>query len=102
MAWVSIQVGDVSFSTTHTTLRAAPYFENLLHDLQTDGGTDASVLRIDRDGTHFRHILNYLRGASVLPRDPSHLEELKVEADFYCLSELFHRIENKLRQIASS
>ena len=39
---------------------------------------------IDRDGTHFRHILNYLRtGQLIVPKDEILRVELLAEADFY-------------------
>eukprot|EP01113_Clastostelium_recurvatum_P022588 TRINITY_DN26_c0_g1_i2.p2 TRINITY_DN26_c0_g1~~TRINITY_DN26_c0_g1_i2.p2 ORF type:complete len:133 (-),score=39.87 TRINITY_DN26_c0_g1_i2:141-539(-) len=43
---------------------------------------------IDRDGTHFRHILNYLRTHElILPRkitkDPALMKEFKREAEYY-------------------
>ena len=39
---------------------------------------------IDRDGTHFRYILNYLRnGQLIVPEDEITREELLAEADFY-------------------
>ena len=39
---------------------------------------------IDRDGTHFRYILNYLRtGQLIVPKDEIIREELQAEAEFY-------------------
>ena len=39
---------------------------------------------IDRDGTHFRYILNYLRtGQLVVPEDKIVRRELLTEAEFY-------------------
>ena len=39
---------------------------------------------IDRDGTHFRHILNYLRtGQVIVPKDDIIRLELLAEAEFY-------------------
>ena len=39
---------------------------------------------IDRDGTHFRYILNYLRtGQLVVPEDKIIRKELLIEAEFY-------------------
>ena len=47
---------------------------------------------IDRDGTHFRHILNYLRDGfcdeETLPTDRGILTELLTEAEYYQLSGL--------------
>ena len=39
---------------------------------------------IDRDGTHFRFVLNYLRdGELILPKGATFLYELRKEAEFY-------------------
>ena len=39
---------------------------------------------IDRDGTHFRYILNYLRtGQLIVPQDKTVFKELLAEAEFY-------------------
>ena len=49
----------------------------------TKPGEDGSYF-IDRDGTHFRYILNYLRtGKLVLPDDKVVRKELLNEAEFY-------------------
>ena len=50
---------------------------------------------IDRDGTHFRYILNYLRtGRLLLPKDELIREELLEEAEFYQI----HGILEELRR----
>ena len=49
----------------------------------TKPGEDGSYF-IDRDGTHFRYILNYLRtGQLIAPKDEIIREELLAEAEFY-------------------
>ena len=49
----------------------------------TKPGEDGSYF-IDRDGTHFRYILNYLRtGQLIVPKDEIIREELLAEAEFY-------------------
>ena len=49
----------------------------------TKPGEDGSYF-IDRDGTHFRYILNYLRtGQLVVPEDKIVRKELLTEAEFY-------------------
>lgn len=53
----------------------------------------ASSLFIDRDPTHFRHILNYLRGCDSLSHQSSvDLHEILQEAEFYELAPLVDRI----------
>ena len=62
---------------------------------------------IDRDGSHFRHILNYLRNgapfdAEVLPDDRRTLLELLTEARFYMCQRLQEIICKKLEQVTGS
>ena len=93
---IILDVGGVRHSTSHSTLTKYP--ESMLgimfsgrHDLETMQCNDGSYF-IDRDGTHFRHILNYLRdGEEVVesfPRSPDVLSELIREAQFYQLDGL--------------
>ena len=62
---IILDVEGVQFSTSCSTLTKYP--ESMFgimfsgrHDLETTQCKDGSFF-IDRDGTHFRHILNYLR-----------------------------------------
>lgn len=49
---------------------------------------------IDRDGTHFRYILNYLRdGNTYLPTDEQQADELYEEVCFYGLEDLMAKLE---------
>ena len=49
----------------------------------TKASEDGSYF-VDRDGTHFRYILNYLRtGQLIVPKDEIIREELLAEAEFY-------------------
>ena len=43
---------------------------------------------VDRDPTHFRHVLNWMRGVRFLPDEEMVLDELMWEADFYCLNDM--------------
>jgi len=58
-----------------------------LHQDQDDG-----TVFIDRDSTHFRYVLNYLRDGGfrpgTLPADRCFLSELCTEADYYQLTGL--------------
>jgi len=58
--------------------------------------SDGTVF-IDRDGTHFRYILNYLRDGCLktdaLPRNRQVLRELRNEAVYYQLHGLLQQIE---------
>ena len=59
---ILLNVGGVAHVTTRETLQRAPYFARLSHEAHGE-------IFIDRDGTHFRYILNHLGGECALPRD---------------------------------
>jgi len=51
---------------------------------------------IDRDGTHFRYILNFLRtGELVIPDNPDIRRELQKEVDFYNITSLIEALTPK-------
>ena len=51
---------------------------------------------IDRDGTHFRFILNYLRnGKLTLPEGATFLKELADEAEFYQIQGILDKLKPK-------
>ena len=55
---------------------------------------------IDRDGTQFRYILNYLRtGQLILPKDKVLRKELLAEAEFYQIEGIINEI-NELKRRA--
>lgn len=87
MERIGLNVGGTVFETTRTTLigRSDTFFRKLVAD-RVDAPHD--VIFIDRDPTHFRHILNFLRGTASFPSSVFGLEELCNEADFYCMFEL--------------
>ena len=61
----------------------------------TKPGEDGSYF-IDRDGTHFRYILNYLRtGKLVLPDDTVVRKELLNEAEFYQIDGILNELKAK-------
>eukprot|EP00736_Rhodelphis_marinus_P009385 Rmarinus@m.23936 len=88
---IKLDVGGCRFSTSLATLTRFP--DSMLacmfsgrHPLQRE---DDGSFFIDRDGTQFRFILNYLRdlgkGYPLLPKDELARRELEREADFYNL-----------------
>ena len=92
---IKLNVGGHIFQTTIATLQKDPnsalgrMFTNLPN--QTMQREDAYF--IDRDGTHFRHILNYLRSNDLAEGVIEAVgEELKIEADFYQIPDLSVRI----------
>ena len=94
--YVKLDVGGQVFKTTASTLCAEQ--GSLLAALVSSPGFSAKLdsdgsYFIDRDGTHFRHVLNYLRGCfdeSTL--NESARRELVTEADFYGLQGLVNAL----------
>lgn len=82
---VYLNIGGYTFACTRTTLlnRGDNFFASLV-----EHHPDVAEFFIDRDPSHFRYILNYLRGTVVLPSDAQTLDELSYEADYYCLDQL--------------
>ncbi len=91
---VKLNVGGTLFTTSTATLTSCP--DTMLgamfsgrHALPKDEETGAHF--IDRDGTHFREILNFLRAPTVYkigPLDPKSKVELEREAEFYGLRDV--------------
>ena len=89
---IQLDVGGHKFTTSRQTLTSVPdsYFASMFSgrfELATD---DTGAYFIDRDGTHFRHILNWLRdcgSSSVATEEMGECErkELSVELAFYGL-----------------
>ena len=83
---VKLNVGGRHFVTSVQTLRKDP---NSMLAAMFSGKFDTKISEggsffIDRDGTHFRFILNYLRtGQLTLPEGATFLKELEEEAEFY-------------------
>ena len=97
---IKLNVGGHIYQTSLETLKKCPgsllaKMFSACFDLKQ--GNDGCYF-IDRDGTHFRHILNYLRSGtapflSVLKRDT---EEILEEAKHYGLVGLVQAVNNKL------
>ncbi|KAI8062601.1 BTB/POZ protein [Gongronella butleri] len=91
---IKLNVGGQIFETSMTTLQRDPNSTlaamfNGRHDLVQDD-EDGSYF-IDRDGTYFRLVLNYLRDLRIPPsirNDPKIMDELKQEAEFYHITGL--------------
>lgn len=80
---VHLNVGGYWYTTYRSTLaNSNSFFAGLVSD------TEESDFFVDRDGTHFRHILNWMRGVTFLPEDDTILQELVQEADFYSLTSM--------------
>lgn len=89
---IKLDVGGSHFTTSLTTLRRFPdstigsMFSGR-HELALNKNDEYFM---DRDGTHFRHILNFLRDSEHFSVDlsSSHKEELRKEAEYYGLAHL--------------
>lgn len=95
---ILLNIGGTCFSTSKSTLeKQSSFFSSLITwHVQTQG----NEYFVDRDPTHFRYILNYMRGNRSLPNNYCILQELLEEADFYCMDELKNNIANELEKMA--
>lgn len=81
---VQLNVGGAYYLTRKTTLlNSSSFFHGAL-----SAHRDCTELFVDRDPTHFRHILNWMRGVRCLPDDEATLRELHWEADYFCMSDM--------------
>ena len=95
---VKLNVGGHYFATSIQTLTKDP---NSMLTAMFSGkfemkpSEDGSFF-IDRDGTHFRFILNYLRnGELILPEGATFLKELEAEAKFYQIQGILDELKPK-------
>jgi hypothetical protein len=95
-ARVKLNIGDAHFETMLSTLQRYP--DTMLGTMFSgrDGIhvpiDEQGYVFIDRDPTHFKAILNFLRTGKVsMPMGKSAREELKTEANFYLLHEQIAR-----------
>ena len=104
---VYLQVGGQRFETSKLTLAAVP--DTVLASMielncPFRPNSSGNAYFIDRDGAHFRFILNYLRNGGnldirTLPRDRRYLAELIGECDFYHLKGLKDLCQKRMRQV---
>jgi hypothetical protein len=78
---ITFNIGGTKFTTTRSTITS--YTDSMLSGL-LNNSIESDEYFIDRDPTHFNHILNYLRDGSTSFKS----NELVNEANFYGLSEL--------------
>ena len=95
---VKLNVGGHQFTTSLQTLTKDPnsmlaaMFSGKFEMKPSEEGT----FFIDRDGTHFRFILNYLRnGELILPEGATFLKELEAEAKFYQIQGILDELKPK-------
>ena len=102
---VWLNIGGVKYETSHVTLRNDPdsVFSIMLLP-NSPFRPSGNVFFFDRDPSHFRIILGYLRNnccmkKRLLPNEPKHLYELITEARFYMLSGLVALIEERIKDL---
>ncbi|KAG9491853.1 hypothetical protein GDO78_000383 [Eleutherodactylus coqui] len=92
---ITLNVGGMKFSTLTSTLLRFP--ESKLVHMLDGSDQDFRIINgqyfVDRDGTLFNYILDYLRTAQLtLPSDFSDYERLQREAEFYQLPSLAEQL----------
>ena len=95
---IELNVGGQHFTTSLETLRKdAASMLNAMFSGRFDVKPDKSgAYFIDRDGTHFRYILNYLRtGKLIVPEDITIRSELLAEAEFYQIQGIIDDLDPK-------
>jgi hypothetical protein len=101
---ILLDVGGHKFTTSRQTLVSVPdtYLASLFSGRYELTPDDKGAYFIDRDGTHFRHILNHLRDSGSVKLSSGVVaaarEELAVEASFYGLldSMLPYRVQERV------
>ena len=99
---VKLNVGGQHFTTSVQTLRKDP--DSMLAAMfsgkfEMKPSEDGSFF-IDRDGTYFRFILNFLRnGVLILPDGATFLKELEAEATFYQLQGILDELKPKVLKV---
>jgi len=99
---VLLDVGGTYFSTTFETITKVP--DSMLGRMFSGRfpihiNSDDGRIFIDRDGTHFHHILNFLRDPENNPikiKEKTTLEELKIECEYYGLIEAIFGVKGSL------
>lgn len=93
---VTLLVSGYPFVTSLETARRSPFLQSVLDCLYETGAISPSSVKLDRDYTHFRHVLNWMRGSRFLPACTDTLLELKEEASFFRLADMSSSIDQKL------
>lgn len=94
---LKLNIGGQLFTTSLETMKKDPgsMFHAMFSErFDTKPAEDGSYF-IDRDGTHFRYILNYLRTAQlVVPEDKIVRKELLNEAEFYQVQGIINQLRS--------
>lgn len=94
---VRLNVGGFRFETTRDTLcRTSCYFARLLSEEWPVTTDEDGNIFIDRDGSVFDIVLNYLRHGQLQPATRQALEKARLEAQFYALDGLTSLLDEAL------
>mmetsp|Transcript_2270 Transcript_2270/g.3230 ORF Transcript_2270/g.3230 Transcript_2270/m.3230 type:complete len:204 (-) Transcript_2270:112-723(-) len=104
---VTINLGGTLFMTTRETLMndERTYFAAMLRMKSfTNSNSQPEEFFIDRDPTHFRHILNYLRGNRINLdtlglESLSFMDELLLEAQYFNINGLCEDLSRRIAEI---
>ena len=104
---VVLNVGGARFETSILTLQKEP--KSLLAKLFTKESSiipQGNSIFLDRDASHFKVILNYLRydgdiNPAVLPKERRYLLELQKECEYYRLKGLKKLVKKRLKQLTN-
>ncbi|CAN1245774.1 FH protein interacting protein FIP2 [Linum grandiflorum] len=99
---VHLNIGGKKFSTTVDTLTNREP-QSMLYAMFSGRHTlcedpVSGCVFVDRDGKHFRHVLNWLRDGVVPILTDAHYSELTREAEYYQLLELIEAINSSVNQ----
>ena len=105
---VKLNVGGVEYTTTRSTLLAYP--DSLLSSLVLNADAASALnekvcsrLLIDRDGSLFRFVLNFLRDKRLhLPDTFAEYAQLRQEAEFYRLASMAALVDARQRLVVAN
>lgn len=94
---VSLNIGGVVYKTNKKTLiDASDYFSAMLKNFRE--GEERKEIFIDRDGTLFSHILQFMRTKEFDCGDCSRLNALKQEAEYFMVTDLEEILKKEISQ----
>ena len=92
---IILNIGGTRIESNRATLEKSIFFKKLLGRWTPTGA--GYHFFIDRDGTHFRHILNYLRDGEVPNHlTPADVDQLIREANFYEMPEMVLQLRSSM------
>lgn len=99
---IQLNIGGVKYITTKQTLLVKDsYFDALLSGRMKTGLTINDALFIDRDGSIFGYVLNYLRNLDTWepPNDPDILIALLPEINYFALPGMLDQIKKMVKPV---